>query len=934
MENIMSSELLLNVHLNYTGGAEYTVFIFGEPNESVSLQNNNGYSASATLNAEGFASVVIPNTEDMEGTGINNQGITITSEGEIAAYLSSRENYTTDLTIIFDKESLGNKYLIASYQGSYGEGGQFSAQATEDNTTLTITFPNGEVLNKVINKGETYKFATDNVEPSLSFGFGYDLTGTIIESSAPVAVFSGSGCVNVGDGACDHIVEQMPAVENLSTSYVVGESYSPQGLGNNLVRVVAAEDGTDVTIDGAVVATLDAGTFYEFTLSDNAEVINTSKPTLVAQYLQGLYTAGEGDPAMMFVPGQDAWLSSYKLATPVGDDAFSTNLVNVIISADALPSLLVNGVAPDATLFTPVAGSDLVVGNVPIAAGIVTLTASETFQTSIFGFDSADSYLTFGAASFAAGVSNAAPVAVNDSFGVEEGVTLITTSILANDTDANDDDVLTITEINGAAAEFGVDIALASGATFSVSADGQIIYNQNDAFEYLNNGDTAQDTISYTITDGEAISTATVTITVDGVTGYIPDPDPYDPVATNDVFAVDEDVVLVTPSILANDVDGDGDGILTIAAIDGSSVVFGADYTLASGATINVTEGGVVTYNQNGAFDALNDGETAVDSVSYTLLDGSGLSGTGFISFTIEGVTDGDTTNPFDGTDANDTIKGDNGTQTINGFGGQDQLYGRGGSDTINGGTGDDTVAGQAGGDTLTGGTGKDVFAYSTITDSTERRGVDKITDFTQGDDKIDLATLGVASLAELTISTEAGETFVSFGDLKICLSGEFALTSDDFVFAGTPVNPFDGTEGNDTIKGDGDANTINGFGGNDLLLGRLGNDSINGGDGNDILAGQASADALNGGAGADTFLFTLVKDSSLLTGVDTISDFTQGEDKIDVAALGAKELADLVISTVAGNTSVAFGSFVVSVLGEVPFTADDFVFADCGCGM
>ena len=65
---------------------------------------------------------------------------------------------------------------------------------------------------------------------------------------------------------------------------------------------------------------------------------------------------------------------------------------------------------------------------------------------------------------------------------------------------------------------------------------------------------------------------------------------------------------------------------------------------------------------------------------------------------------------------------------------------------------------------------------------------------------------------------------------------------------------------------------TINGTAGRDALVGTAGDDVLNGGVG---------ADVLTGGAGADQFVFTSVRD-----GVDTITDFQPGSDRIVLSAL------------------------------------------------
>jgi VCBS repeat-containing protein len=90
-------------------------------------------------------------------------------------------------------------------------------------------------------------------------------------------------------------------------------------------------------------------------------------------------------------------------------------------------------------------------------------------------------------------------------------------------------------------------------------------------------------------------------------------------------------------------------------------------------------------------------------------------------------------------------------------------------------------------------------------------------------------------------------------------------------------VDVIDGGSGNDTIEGSG---------GDDTIHGRSGSDTIIGNDGNNTIIGGYGGDQLTGSKGDDTFAYLSANDSNS-TQFDTISDFTSGTDKINLAALG-----------------------------------------------
>ncbi len=162
------------------------------------------------------------------------------------------------------------------------------------------------------------------------------------------------------------------------------------------------------------------------------------------------------------------------------------------------------------------------------------------------------------------------------------------------------------------------------------------------------------------------------------------------PTAEDDAAATDEDTAVQVAAglgLLANDSDFDG-GVLSIVAIDGSPFVFGSPVTIASGALVTVNADGSYTYDPNGAFEALNEGETDTDSFTYTIDDGQGGQATATVTVDIDGRADG----PILGTPDEDELDGTPGNDDIRALASDDTINGSAGSDLIDGGPGHDTV--------------------------------------------------------------------------------------------------------------------------------------------------------------------------------------------------------------------------------------------------
>jgi len=220
--------------------------------------------------------------------------------------------------------------------------------------------------------------------------------------------------------------------------------------------------------------------------------------------------------------------------------------------------------------------------------------------------------------------------AANDMITASEDLVFTSSTndnVLANDSGTN----LSVTQVNGVAANVGQQVTLASGAMVKLNSNGTFTYNPNGKFESLNLNQTGTDTFSYTIRDNQNnISTATVKMTINGAADA--------PDAVDDAPKTDEDNSM-TGNVKTNDTDPNGD-TLTVSRVNGIATNVGQSSSTEKGALVKLNSDGTFTYNPNKKFESLNDGQTTTDTFKYTVDDGKGNTDTATVTITIDGITD------------------------------------------------------------------------------------------------------------------------------------------------------------------------------------------------------------------------------------------------------------------------------------------------------
>lgn len=348
-----------------------------------------------SLNTDFLASPVLINNEMIEAKGIH-----VTALSPISVHVVSESAYSADGYLALPTAGLGTSYYVMSYASASQPGSEFAVVATQNNTSVTITpkaagvtKPANVAFTILLNSGETYLFEN----PAYA-----DMTGTIVTADKPIAVISGHRFGNVPSGTNygDYLVEQLPDV---SIWGKIHHTSLFSGRSSYTVRVMAFQDNTTFTTtipagNAAAIGTLNAGEFRDVVMSGVGEFIS-DKPVLVAQYIRGYadenYFAKKGDPSMVIVtPAEqgmtDSTFGVHSLAGNTG------TYMNIVTESSAITKLMLDNVAVNPALFTPVGGTSIYsTGTIPVTAGAHNLLGSVPYSALIYDFGVAGNAVSY-----------------------------------------------------------------------------------------------------------------------------------------------------------------------------------------------------------------------------------------------------------------------------------------------------------------------------------------------------------------------------------------------------------------------------------------------------------------------------------------------------------------------------------------------------------
>ena len=303
------------------------------------------------------------------------RSIHIESDEPIVVYAHISEGGSSGATMLMPVESWGYSYVSVNFRqfvnGIASGDGCFSwmfVVANEDNTVLEINpsvpLRNGRPANQpftvTLQRGQIYQV----VAAAIDRFSGHDLTGTRVKSVAnsnneclPIAVFSGSSstainCNNSLSGFADNMIQQAFPVQAWGKKYLTApfsSSTNASVLNETIYRIVVKDPSVPVYRNGVQLTNIVGNIFYEFR-SKTADVIESAKPIMVAQYMpsmgEGINTGcdytGVGDPEMIYLSPLEqsiAQVGFYRNTAAVID----VNYLTLIIHKEGVKSLRIDG---------------------------------------------------------------------------------------------------------------------------------------------------------------------------------------------------------------------------------------------------------------------------------------------------------------------------------------------------------------------------------------------------------------------------------------------------------------------------------------------------------------------------------------------------------------------------------------------------------------
>ncbi|MBK6692932.1 MAG: IgGFc-binding protein [Myxococcales bacterium] len=383
------------------------------------------------------------------GTCLSSNAFRITASAPIVAYQFNNfvHHFATDASLLLPTSVLGTKYRNIGWGAgtpyanpiAWTTRSYVTVIGTKPGTTVTVnpswrikgngpikTTNKGEPIQVTLGPFDVLNLESDDAKPEECFNKKVgdrctDLTSTVIQSSAPVAVFSGVESSGVGlpegapeppswknlsegqsKGCCkQHLEEQLPPLEAVGRKFVItrspirSDSDYTNWVEPDVLRFVGAAVPSNVRTNLPKpydYFTILPGQIVE-TWTDKDVIVDATEPILVGQFLIAqdyVEPNPKGDPSFTIFPPVEQARNEYLFLSP-GD--WKENWI--VVSTEAKTNITIDGqplanctVAPAGDLD----GKTYEARRCKVAGGVHRMSGTGPFGIMAYGYDDADVY--------------------------------------------------------------------------------------------------------------------------------------------------------------------------------------------------------------------------------------------------------------------------------------------------------------------------------------------------------------------------------------------------------------------------------------------------------------------------------------------------------------------------------------------------------------
>uniref|UniRef100_A0A8W8P3W0 IgGFc-binding protein N-terminal domain-containing protein n=1 Tax=Magallana gigas TaxID=29159 RepID=A0A8W8P3W0_MAGGI len=359
-----------NVYVTSEKGVQINITTSSRLDPSLKMQID------MNLNIPSSHHFIFPNELELKYFQKEFKSVLIETSDDVFVVSLDRDTRSADGTTNIPIHKLSTRYVVITAQ-PLSRKSQLAVAALENNTTISIRFRMKQYSSLDIEgskyyNGDIFIFSLDRFE-TYQIAHNTDLTGTFIESSNPIAAFSGNDCTEFNGGNyIDHLFEQLPPTDTIDKTYIV----PPNSDGRDtIIRITATKMSDIYYMIGNVIRTrlLERYGFFDIRISSNQSCyIKSTEPVLVTGFGLNSNSSTLGDPSMTIVPGINQYLNYYKIPIPTG---YVHNVVSFMIKESSKAFIRINNAILNAADI--VFEDSLLAGNITYSVVSILVTQGE-----------------------------------------------------------------------------------------------------------------------------------------------------------------------------------------------------------------------------------------------------------------------------------------------------------------------------------------------------------------------------------------------------------------------------------------------------------------------------------------------------------------------------------------------------------------------------